>query len=52
VLAYGDSERWLRQWKQREAPANSLRSFIGMLALSVKGAHAHARHVGRKVFHG
>jgi cellulose synthase (UDP-forming) len=52
VLAYGDSERWLREWKQREAPANFLSSFIGMLALSVKGAHAHARHVGRKVFHG
>ncbi|MGN6316721.1 glycosyltransferase family 2 protein [Trinickia sp.] len=52
TLAYGDSERWLKQWKEREAPANFVRSLAGMLLVSVKGAHAHARHVGRKVFHG
>lgn len=52
VLAYGDSARWLRQWKEREAPANFVSSFAGMLVVSVKGAHAHARHIGRKVFHG
>lgn len=52
TLAYGDSERWLKQWKEREAPANFVRSLAGMLLVSIKGAHAHARHVGRKVFHG
>ena len=52
TLAYGDSERWVRQWRAREAPANFIGSLAGMLAVSVKGAHAHARHVRRKVFHG
>ena len=52
VLAYGDSTRWMQQWKEREAPANFISSLAGMLVVSVKGAHAHARHVGRKVFHG
>lgn len=52
LLAYGDSERWVRQWKQREAPSNFVSSLAGMLVIAVKGAHAHARHVGRKVFHG
>ncbi|MEX3937603.1 UDP-forming cellulose synthase catalytic subunit [Paraburkholderia phymatum] len=52
VLAYGDSERWLRLWKQREASANLVRSLLGMLAISLRGAHAHARHVGRKGFRG
>ncbi|WP_081723640.1 UDP-forming cellulose synthase catalytic subunit [Paraburkholderia mimosarum] len=52
VLAYGDSERWLRLWKQREASANLARSLLGMLAVSLRGAHAHARHVGRKGFRG
>jgi len=51
LLAYGDSERWVRQWKQREAPSNFVSSLAGMLVIAVKGAHAHARHVGRKVFH-
>lgn len=52
VLAYGDSDRWLRHWKRREAPANFVRSLFGMLAISVRGAHAHARHVSRKHLHG
>lgn len=52
VLAYGDSERWLRQWKRREASPNLVKSLFGMLAISLRGAHAHARHVGRKGFHG
>lgn len=52
VLAYGDSERWLRHWKQREAPVNLARSLLGMLSISLRGAHAHARHLGRKGFHG
>lgn len=52
TLAYGDSARWMRQWKEREASANFIGSLIGMLVISFKGAHAHARHVGRKVFHG
>lgn len=52
VLAYGDSERWLRLWKQREASTNLALSLVGMLAASLKGAHAHARHLRRKGFHG
>ena len=52
VLAYGSSERWLAQWKRREASANFIKSLLGMLAISFKGARAHARHVGQKVFHG
>ncbi|MFP3569706.1 UDP-forming cellulose synthase catalytic subunit [Paraburkholderia sp. SIMBA_030] len=52
VLAYGDSDRWMRQWKRREASANFVKSLLGMLAISLRGAHAHARHVGRKGFHG
>jgi cellulose synthase (UDP-forming) len=52
VLAYGDSERWLRHWKRREASTNFVASLAGMLAASLKGAHAHARHLGRKGIHG
>lgn len=52
VLAYGDSERWIRHWKQREASANLVKSLLGMFIISLRGAHAHARHVGRKGFRG
>lgn len=52
ILAYGDSDRWVRQWKRREASANFVKSLLGMLAISLRGAHAHARHVVRKGFHG
>lgn len=52
VLAYGDSERWLRQWKRREASMNLVKSLAGMLASSLKGAHSHMRHIGRKGLHG
>jgi cellulose synthase (UDP-forming) len=52
ILAYGDSERWLRLWKRREASSNLAWSLIGMLAASLKGAHAHARHLRRKGLHG
>jgi cellulose synthase (UDP-forming) len=52
VLAYGDSDRWLRLWKRREASANFARSLLGMLAISLRGARAHARHVGRKGLNG
>lgn len=50
VLAYGDSDRWLRQWKRREASANVATSLLGMFAISLRGAHAHARHVGHRGF--
>ncbi|WP_206998949.1 UDP-forming cellulose synthase catalytic subunit [Trinickia mobilis] len=52
ILAYGNSDRWVRQWKRREASVNFIKSLLGMLAISLRGAHAHARHVVRKGFHG
>lgn len=44
-LAFGDSARWQATWERREAPANFVGSFFGMLFLSAKGANAHLKHV-------
>ncbi|MBC8739779.1 UDP-forming cellulose synthase catalytic subunit [Paraburkholderia sp. UCT31] len=52
ALAFSDSERWVQTWKRRESSSNFVKSLLGMLALSAKGAHAHARQLGREALNG